>query len=652
MQRMSLGSSQAGPSGAKWTRGVTCNVHPGRSCQPCILCKQGNLSKYFHPKTWKNRASVDQLRELEPSLDLQLDSCICRRCRDDVRRLSESGFIPRWRKKSSPHKHCCVPVCVNPAEKVTKLVNHEQICEFFSMPDTDNLETNDVSGYPLCITHYGQLYRKLHPFSKNCKTCDKLITDHTKYRKCPDPTLIGKFLQQNMDFTGKIYVEDHICYACYKSHLVIIKLTNNTKDSSDQDLFALIQQLKAELNNEGEICTQEQAVLRAVHSSAILVGETLLEQNAILLPEVFDYFVSTYNTISQGMVQQRSLHYIENPTWLLSQLSALLEQHMSYRCSVKKYGTVLYRYGGDLLHALNVSLGQSRTKSSSELKSDFTDQHVQFQKYLHEVCVTLNAKCHTITKKLVNENLETRHSIENIDIGNCIDNLDPDLWKAICLITQPLSSKALSSVNGSHIRKMRRFFCACCLLYATNGQCFFPLHTLIADIVLTCGGSSRLVKFLNRLGICTSADKPNRYVTDRVKKQKEDGILSAYPDNAFTVVSTDNLDFLHSYARVYCGKQQSSCHGTTVQLVQPQPLTLTDSQSQLHADCSSPNTPVREATTFMDATRACDTALSHNRHPEVSAVGLHACISKRPFSTISPAKSPSRNAPSRKQQCY
>ena len=43
------------------------------------------------------------------TMDFQLDSCICRRCRDDVCELSESGFIPRWRKKSSPHKHCCVP---------------------------------------------------------------------------------------------------------------------------------------------------------------------------------------------------------------------------------------------------------------------------------------------------------------------------------------------------------------------------------------------------------------------------------------------------------------------------------------------------------------------------------------------------------------
>ena len=120
-----------------------------RPCQPCILCKQGNLPKYFHPQTWKNRASIDQFREFEPALDIQLDSCICRRCIGNVETMSvssQSGFIPRWRKKSSPHKHCCVPECVHPAQEVTKMVNHEQICAFSSMPDTDNLETNYVSG--------------------------------------------------------------------------------------------------------------------------------------------------------------------------------------------------------------------------------------------------------------------------------------------------------------------------------------------------------------------------------------------------------------------------------------------------------------------------------------------------------------------------
>ena len=105
--------------------------------------------------------------------------------------------------------------------------------------------------------------------------------DHTKSRKCPDPILIQRFLLQNTDFAGEINVEDRICFACYKAHLVIIKHTSN---STDQDLSSLIDKLKTELEDEGEISTQDQAVLHAVHRSAILVGETLL---AILLPQVF-----------------------------------------------------------------------------------------------------------------------------------------------------------------------------------------------------------------------------------------------------------------------------------------------------------------------------------------------------------------------------
>ena len=59
----------------------------------------------------------------------------------------------------------------------------------------------------------------------------------------------------------------------------------------------------------------------------------------------------------------------------------------------------------------------------------------------------------------------------------------------------------------------------------------------------------------------------------------KDGPLKGYPDNAFTIASADNLYFIHSYARIYCGNQNSSWHGTTVQLVQPQPSTLVDTHA-------------------------------------------------------------------------
>ena len=49
------------------------------------------------------------------------------------------------------------------------------------------------------------------------------------------------------------------------------------------------------------------------------------------------------------------------------------------------------------------------------------------------------------------------------------------------------------------------------------------------------------------------------------------GPMTRYPTNTLTFFSIDNLDFIHSFARVYCGNQVTSWHGTTVQAAQPQP---------------------------------------------------------------------------------
>ena len=63
------------------------------------------------------------------------------------------------------------------------------------------------------------------------------------------------------------------------------------------------------------------------------------------------------------------------------------------------------------------------------------------------------------------------------------------------------------------------------------------------------------------------------------KRNVERGVITDYPQDAFTLVSPDNLDFVHSYAGVYCEKQQLSWHGTTVQVVQARPSRLIDTSS-------------------------------------------------------------------------
>ena len=230
--------------------------------------------------------------------------------------------------------------------------------------------------------------------------------------------------------------------------------------------------------------------------------------------------------------------------------------------------TVLYRYGGDLFYALNVARGQVRNLTKK------TADNLSTENNLSETCHSLNMKFHA---NMIEQDASSHHRIEDVDIESFIKDLDPDIWKAICFLTQPLSSTAKTGTDSSnHTCMIRRCFCVCILFFSTNSRCSFPMHTLIVDAVETCGGLSRLQKLLNRLGVCASQDTHARYIQHRVQKRMKEGPMATYPQDSFMLVSADNLDFVHSFTRVFSGKQQSSWHGTTVQVVQPQPLGLTE----------------------------------------------------------------------------
>ena len=72
------------------------------------------------------------------------------------------------------------------------------------------------------------------------------------------------------------------------------------------------------------------------------------------------------------------------------------------------------------------------------------------------------------------------------------------------------------------------------------------------------------------MGVCSSSDTLSRFINHISNN------LCLLPNKAlttesFAVVSADNLDYLHSYARVCKHNQKSSWHGTSIQLVQPRP---------------------------------------------------------------------------------
>ena len=146
-------------SGVLQVRQVYSAVHKGRPCQPCILCKQSNQSKYFHPKLWKDSTLLERLKQHEPSLDILPETCICRLCRDDLSKLGDEDHTPRWKKlnKTRDKKTCYVSGCSGASYKVTKLASKATLDKLFDTPceNESPISGNDHhEGYPLCQGHY------------------------------------------------------------------------------------------------------------------------------------------------------------------------------------------------------------------------------------------------------------------------------------------------------------------------------------------------------------------------------------------------------------------------------------------------------------------------------------------------------------------
>ena len=115
--------------------------------------------------------------------------------------------------------------------------------------------------------------------------------------------------------------------------------------------------------------------------------------------------------------------------------------------------------------------------------------------------------------------------------------------------------------------------------------------------------------------------------------------------NAITIISTDNIDFLHSYAQVFCGKQTSSWHGTTVQAVQPRCSTT---------PANNPGSPMQVGeeqprhtcnSTRGESTATALTGSNPSRHSECAVLdpSLRLAGRKRVVGMRSPCSSPQKS---------
>ena len=240
-----------------------------------------------------------------------------------------------------------------------------------------------------------------------------------------------------------------------------------------------------------------------------------------------------------------------------------------------------------------------------------------------------------------------------------VQSIATALWEHVCKRTQSVNERRgrNGSINNSifagRVKRLRRAYLVSLIIFINNSECNSPFHAALRVVIESCGGSTQLITILNRFGICSSVDTLKRIIHSVALHRKTAGIKSLLVDKAFTVASTDNVDFLQSNAAVYSGDQHRSWHAASIQLM---PNTATHSeQSPLPNTAieSEQNGAVRRLfSTAGEATASESTESSSSQHAHVPAQSsiiskpadkLHLLLSRKRTERTNPIASPLRS---------
>ncbi len=83
------------------------------------------------------------------------------------------------------------------------------------------------------------------------------------------------------------------------------------------------------------------------------------------LPTVYDMLCQyTDELLRANNLESEAIKKLVTSRWVLSSLTATLQYHIAYKCTVRKYGTLIYRPNTDLLPVLTQALWRVRSHTS------------------------------------------------------------------------------------------------------------------------------------------------------------------------------------------------------------------------------------------------------------------------------------------------
>ena len=196
---------------------------------------------------------------------------------------------------------------------------------------------------------------------------------------------------------------------------------------------------------------------RAVLNTVLFVADEILHERAILLRKAWQVFTKAYLSASNQLQLEVGDSTITiTSQWLLHQLILYLQAHLSYRCIHRKFGTILYRTGGDLLTSLSWALGSPKAQATEQF--GYSDRGLDINKVniMHEAGYIMNNLLHNEIRRLATEANEPRE----FDLDSFVDQVDPQLWELISCATSTVRERypmlSIESDTGKNVSTYSR----------------------------------------------------------------------------------------------------------------------------------------------------------------------------------------------------
>ena len=342
-------------------------------------------------------------------------------------------------------------------------------------------------------------------------------------------------------------------------------------------------------------------------TTANRVAEQIQNNEAILLSTVYKQCVTEATSKANIYLGNDSLKQVDLPSrrWVIARLHMHLGNLIEIQCRHKRYGSIILLRNCDLVHALSSALGKSQIGSSDSGPDTHSEAPPAqcIEDKLDAVATHINKLLQNQARELVAmyKNKPVKYSTFNLDTFK--KELNACLLKFMEIVTLSVRASKRNlfpDPDTLKTKNIRQLYALCVLLFTTNTTCSMPLHVVLTEAILSNGGSTELVRIMNRVEAVASLNTANRLSTLVASQRVSRGIIPELHLNTLTIASVDNIDILQPHSLVSCTDATRSWHGTSVQCVQPRSsFNILSSEETVplgkHCRSSSISSPVPES---------------------------------------------------------